>query len=56
MHGCNASKMKEISNFALAEIDLDSIQHDRDADEITIPISGHSEHVKHTKYLLNQHN
>ena len=31
-------------NFALAEIDLDSIQHDRDAGEIT-PISGHSEHV-----------
>ena len=25
MHGCNASKMKEISNFALAEIDLDSL-------------------------------
>ena len=52
--------MERISKFSLGVIDTESIENlatsnkDDKEIEVTVQISGHDEHVRHAKYLLNQ--
>ena len=60
LHGCNIANMERISKFSLGVIDTESIENlatsnkDDKEIEVTVQISGHDEHVRHAKYLLNQ--